>query len=116
MVVHLPAPMTLGRRGAVGDGIPDLLQSITSSTSSSCVVQVGTLPKFLDQWRSITSNKFVLNMVKGHHLQLKHHPLSFYNLKQFNSGAASAPSLFYTFCSQINLTSGGFAILAGQGP
>ena len=33
-----------------GGGIPDVLQSITSSTSSTSVVQVGTLPSFLDQW------------------------------------------------------------------
>ena len=39
----------LGRKGAVRDCIPDLLQSTTSSTSYSSVMQVGTLALFLDQ-------------------------------------------------------------------
>ena len=69
-VAHLPGLLTLGTRGAVGEGICDVLQSITTSPSSSYLVWVGTLPQFLDPWRSITSSKFVLNMVKGHHLQL----------------------------------------------
>ena len=34
-------------------------------------MQVSTLPKFLNQWRCITSNRYVLNMVKGQHLQLR---------------------------------------------
>ena len=39
---------------------------------------------FLDQWRSITSNRFVFNMVWGHHLQLRYcYPL-FSNFWQFN--------------------------------
>ena len=48
--------------------VADVLWSTTSSASPSSLGQVGTLPHFLDQWRSITSNRFVLNMVKGHHL------------------------------------------------
>ena len=47
--------------------------STTSSPSSSSVVQVGTLPKFLNQWRSSTYNRLVFNMVKGHYLQLRSH-------------------------------------------
>ena len=40
--------------------------------------------KFFDQWKSITCNSFVLNMVQGHHLQLwSCHPL-FHNFWQFN--------------------------------
>ena len=66
--VHQPVPLTLGGKEAMGNDIPDVSQS--SSSSSSFVVQVGTLPKFLDQCRSITSNRFVLNIVQGHHLQL----------------------------------------------
>ena len=50
----------------MGGLIPDVSQS---STSTSSFVQVGTLPKFVDQWRSITSNRIVL--VNGHHLQLR---------------------------------------------
>ena len=66
---HLPGPDTLGRMGAIGDHIPDVLQS-TTSTSSQSVVWVGTLPKFLDQWRNITSNRFGPYMVKCLHLHL----------------------------------------------
>ena len=39
----------LGRNEAMGVGIPVELQSITSLTSSSLVVQADTLPYFLDQ-------------------------------------------------------------------
>ena len=49
--------------------VHDVLQS--SNSSLSIVLQVGTLPKFLDKWRSITYNKVLLNMVKGHHLLLR---------------------------------------------
>ena len=45
---------------------------------------------FLDQWRSITSNRFVLNMVQGHHLQLRLCPLLFCNFQQFNVKVAAA--------------------------
>ena len=69
--VHLQVLLPLGRRGAMGDGILDVLQSSTSSPSSGSVLQAGTLPKFWDQWRSITSNRLLLNMVKGHHLHLR---------------------------------------------
>ena len=52
-------------------------------------MQVCTLPQFLDQWRSITCTRFVLNMVKGQHLQLSHPPL-FYNFKWSNIKVAAA--------------------------
>ena len=45
---------------------------------------------FFDQWRSITSNRFVLNMVWGHHLQLRSHPPLFRDFQQFNVKAAAA--------------------------
>ena len=51
MVVHKP----ILRRGTIRDKIPDVYQS----TMSSCT----------------TSNKLVLNMVKGHYLQFMCHPL-----------------------------------------
>ena len=73
------------------DGIPDVLQSTTSLTSALSVVQVGTLSKFLDQWRSITSSRFVLNMVKCDHLQLRCHPVLFHHLKQFKAALAHFP-------------------------
>ena len=73
VMVSVTVLLTSGRRGAVGDGIPGVLQSTTSS-SSLVLLQV------LDQWRSITSQRFVLNMVKGHHPQLRSCPL-FCNFK-----------------------------------
>ena len=48
------------------------------------------LSHFLDQWRSITSNRFVFNMVQCHHLQLKSHLPLFCNFWQFNIKAAAA--------------------------
>ena len=47
--VHLQVPLTLGRREAMGDVVLHVLQSLTSSPSSSSVFQVGTLPDFFDQ-------------------------------------------------------------------
>ena len=35
----------------IGD-IPDVLQCTTSKTSPSLVVQIGTLPQLLDQWKA----------------------------------------------------------------
>ena len=49
--------------------------------------------RFLDQWRSITSNMFVLNMVWGHHLQLRYCPPLFHNFWQFNVKVAAADHL-----------------------
>ena len=48
------------------------------------------LLKYFDQWRSITFNRFVLNMVWGHHLQLKSHPPLFHNFQQFSVKVAAA--------------------------
>ena len=56
-------------------------------------MQIGTLPHFLDQWSGITSNRFVLNMVKGLHLQLRARPLLFSHFHQFSIKAASAHQL-----------------------
>ena len=77
----------------MGVGTPDVLESSASSVSppsTSAAFQVGMLFKFFDQWRSITSNRFVLNMVWGHHLQLRSHPPLFCNFWQFNVKAAAA--------------------------
>ena len=84
VVVHLAVSLTLRRWEAVGDGAPDVLQSTTSSTLLSFVVQVSTLPQFLDKWRSNTLNRFVLNMVKDHHLQIMAQPV-FCNFHWFNT-------------------------------
>ena len=52
--------------------------------------QVCVLFKFFDQWRSITFNRFVLNMVWGHHLQLRSHLPLIHNFWQFNVKVAVA--------------------------
>ena len=77
----------------MGVGTPDVPQPSTSSSSSSstsATFQVGMLFKFFDQWRSITSNRFVLNMVQGHYLQLKSCPPLFHDFWHFNVKAAAA--------------------------
>ena len=84
MVVSLPGLLILGRRGAMGDGTPDVALSTASSSSSSTVLQVGMLSHFLNEWRSISSNRFVLNMVWGHHFQLILYPPMFCNFQLFN--------------------------------
>ena len=53
------------KKGAVGISAPDVSQSTASSSSSSLVFQASMLSHLLDQWRSITSHRFVLNMVQG---------------------------------------------------
>ena len=45
--------------------------------------------KFFDQWRSITSNRFVPNMVQGHHLQLQSCSPLFHSFQQFNVEVAT---------------------------
>ena len=60
------------KKEGMGVGTLDVSQSTASSPSSSSVFQVGMLSHFLDQWRSITSKRFVLNMVQDHHFQLSH--------------------------------------------
>ena len=68
------------RKGGMGVGIADVPESSaspTSSSSTSATFQVGMIFRFFDQWRSITSNRFVLNMVWGHYHQLSLHPALF---------------------------------------
>ena len=89
LLVVLFPPVLLSQEGKVsmGVGTPDVSQpsaSSSSSSSTSAPFQAGMLFKFLDQWRSITSNMFVLNMVRGHHLQLRSHPPLFCNFRHFN--------------------------------
>ena len=78
------------KKGGCRVSIPDVSQSTASLSSSYLVLQVGMLFQFLDQWRSIISNRFVLNMVRGHHLQLRSCPPLFHNFWQFNVKAAAA--------------------------
>ena len=68
LVVHLVFSLIAGRMEVMGYGIPDMFQSRTSSTSSSSAVQAATHPQFLGQWRRITSNRFVLNLLMDHYL------------------------------------------------
>ena len=44
MVMHMVVPPILGRRGAIQDSVPDVLQSTNSSRTSSFIVQFGKLP------------------------------------------------------------------------
>ena len=90
VVVSLPVLLMPGRRGAIGERTPDVLQSTASFSSSFFVLQVGMLSHFLDQWRSITSNRYVFNMAQGHHLQFRSHSPLFHNFQQFNIQAAAA--------------------------
>ena len=73
VAVSPPVLLRLGERGTLGDSTPDVLESSASSaspSSTSAAFHFGMVFKFFDQWRSITSSRFVLNMVWGHHLQL----------------------------------------------
>ena len=81
------------RKGGMGVSVSDVPESSASSASSSstsAAFQVGMLFKCFDQWRSITSNRFVLNMVWGHHLQLRSHPPLFHDFWHFNVQAVAA--------------------------
>ena len=81
------------RKGGMGVSTPDLPKPSTSSHSSSstsATFQVGMLFKFFDQWRNIKSNRFVLNMVWGHHLQLRSCPPLFRDFWHFNVKVAAA--------------------------
>ena len=80
-------------KGGMGVSAPDVPGPSTSSSSSSstsAAFQVGMLFKFFDQWRSITSNRFVLNMLQDHHLQLISCPPLFRDFWHFNVKAAVA--------------------------
>ena len=89
MAMSPPVLLTLGGKGSMGVGTPDVSWSSASLSSWSAVFQVGMLFKFFDQWRSITSNRFVFNMVQGHHLQLWSHPPLSHNFQQFNVKTAT---------------------------
>ena len=51
---------------------------------------VGMLFQSLDQWRNITSNRFVLNKVQGHHPHFRSCPALFHNFWQFIVKVAAA--------------------------
>ena len=88
-----PELLKLGERGTVGVSIPEMPESSASSASSSstpAAFQVGMIFNFFDQWRSIISKRFVLNMVWGDYLQLRSCPPLFCDFWQFNVKAAAA--------------------------
>ena len=93
VAVSPPVLWSQEEKGGVGVSTPDVSEPSTSSSSSSstsATFQVGMFFKFFDQWRSITSNRFVLNMVWGHHLQLRSHPPFFHDFWHFNVKVAAA--------------------------
>ena len=76
-----------------GVGTPDVPKPSASSafsSSTSAAFQVGMLFKFFDQWRSITSNRFVLNINGSHPLQLRSCPPLFCDFQHFNIKAVAA--------------------------
>ena len=79
VTVSPPVVPILGGKGSLEVSTPGVSQSSTSSSSSSAVFQVGMLFKFFDQWRGIICNRYVLNMVWGHHLQIRSHASLFCN-------------------------------------
>ena len=95
LLVAVSLPVLLSQEGKGGMGVstldvPEPSTSSSSLSSTSATFQVGMLFKFFDQWRSISSNRFVLNMVWGHHLQLRYHPSLFHDFQCFNVKAAAA--------------------------
>ena len=86
----VPESADTRKKGGCGVGTPDVSQSTASPSSWSSVLQLGMLSHIFDQCRSITSNRFVLNMFQGHHLQLRSHPPLFPNFWLFTLKAAAA--------------------------
>ena len=93
VAVFPPVLLSQEEKGGMGVNAPDVPEPSTSSFSSSspsATFQVGMVFKFFDQWRSITSNRFVLNMLWGHHLQLRSCPPLFCDFWHFNVKVAAA--------------------------
>ena len=93
MVVYLPVSLTLRRRGTMGNDIFDVLQCTNSSTSS--VVQVGTLPLFLDQWRSNNFNRLCVTCLKAAISSFGHG----YHCSVISSGSGGWVSTFVSMCA-----------------
>ena len=72
-----------------------LHDSVLLHQPSSCtsVVWVYTLPKFLNQWKSLTLKRLGFNIVRRCQLQLKCCPLLFHNYTWFNIKASGAHHL-----------------------
>ena len=73
----------------VGDDIPDVFTVYNFNIIFTHGASWYTSP-LLDQWRSITSNRLVLNTVNGHHLQFRTWPLLFHTFQWFNIKAVLA--------------------------
>ena len=82
----MPAPLSAEKMEAKGDSVSDLLQ-FTASSTSSFVVHVHAHTQYLHQWRSITSIRFVCNMVCN---QLRCSSPLFHNFKWFIIKATTA--------------------------
>ena len=77
MEVHLPVSLALKRRGVA----VMFLMFFRLQLHQHHLHLLHRLVHFTTfyQWRSITSNRYVLNMVKGHHLHLGAQPPLFHN-------------------------------------
>ena len=90
VAVSPPVLLKLGGKGSVGLA---LLMCHGPQPTQHLYLQffrLVCLSNFFDQWRSITCNRFVINMVGGHHLQLWFHSPLFCNFQQFNIKVATA--------------------------
>ena len=74
----------------MGESVPDVLQSTSSSPLSSLLYRLVHFQNILDQWKSLTFDGFEPNMVKHHHLQFRCHVPLFYKSTWFNITAAMA--------------------------
>ena len=82
--VNLQVLVTLGRRGSHGGWCSWCVTVFNFITIIIITYSGQYTSKFFGYWRSIICNRFVLNMVKGHHLQLMCCPSLFHYFRQFN--------------------------------
>ena len=75
--MYLLVPLTLRRRGTKGTAFL-MFYGQHFHHHHLLLLQVGTFQKVFNQWRSLTFNRFELNMFKGQNLQLSCHPPLFY--------------------------------------
>ena len=68
----------------VGLRVMQVARSLQVTVLSLLIIFIGD-----GEWRSITPNRFVLNMVQGHHLQLRSCPPMFCYFQQFNVKVAA---------------------------
>ena len=65
-------------------------------TNDHCIPEVAKFSQFLDKWRKITTSRFLLNLVKGYHLQLRCHLLLFHNYI-LGTGESYGPKAQHTY-------------------